>query len=663
MGLLNQSHSIFKTASPIFVHLLMIVGVALYTLMGAVVMQRLETKTVLRNRRMTSEVTTVADGNQTTSDLYNQLNTTDLSLNINLTSINFEQKPKQKREIAQFTRSRKCVFRAIKKLMDMDCDANILNRMTIKMIENCYHVTVRNERSLEDVVFKGSGNAKQVGMLTSGFIHEDLAGDQRVYIEPWTFSDAILFSFTIITASSYFVERQSVMVSKQIENVTSKFKGNIAPQSFGGRAFCIVYGFIGIPFTLLAIADLGRFFSEMIDSGKMAGRKAYKRIRRRFRIYYRAGGAESMLSVASGKSSRRTDANIENGELASNFGEIEKLNDNEVEDTEEKKSEDDEELEPISNALPLMAIFLLYSLLGALLLSSYEEMTFFKLIYLLSVSTFLLLRLGDVIPKSEAFMGLTLLYIAVGLALTTIAIDIAADYLKRLHYYGRKIENVGGVVIWFGSKTLTVKQLVKNLGDQFNLPVTTMKTLDLDLFVDNAIKVESGELETLRPPPLEPSDVMLDSPVTFADDKEPWLPMKTPSLRTPSPQPDPTPREPSPTPREPTPEIREPTPPPEEPVVEERPESPLEAPKETTEDELLAMKRRSYSEEAWRRYQQYQKQWRKFRQTQPQFAGPSGRRRSSAANSQTSGSQRNVTTSAASGTLDSTTSSTDPSKQ
>ncbi|KAI6212200.1 Ion channel [Aphelenchoides besseyi] len=635
MGLLNQSHSIFKTASPIFVHLLMIVGVALYTLMGAVVMQRLETKTVVRNRRMTSEMTTVDGENRTTVNvLYNQLNTTDLSLDFNLTAIDYKRKPKQRREIAQFTRSRKCVLRAIKvknrKLMDMDCDANILNRMTIKMIENCYHVTVRNERSLEDVVFKGSGNAKQV------------AGDERVYIEPWTFSDAILFSFTIITASSHFAKILLVMVSKQIENVIFKSKGNIAPQSFGGRAFCIVYGFIGIPFTLLAIADLGRFFSEMIDSGKMAGRKAYKRIRRRFRIYYRTGGAESMLSVASGKSSRRTDANIENGELASNFGEIEKLNDNEVEDTEEKKSEDDEELEPISNAFPLMAIFLLYSLLGALLL-----------------------RLGDVIPKSEAFMGLTLLYIAVGLALTTIAIDIAADYLKRLHYYGRKIENVGGVVIWFGSKTLTVKQLVKNLGDQFNLPVTTMKTLDLDLFVDNAIKVESGELETLRPPPLEPSDVMLDSPVTFADDsdEEPWLPMKTPSLRTPSPQPDLTPREPSPTPRKPTPEIREPTPSPEEPVVEEPPESPLKTPRETTEDELLAMKRRSYSEEAWRRYQQYQKQWRKFRQTQPQFAGPSGRRRSSAANSQTSGSQRNVTTSAASGTLHSKTSSTDPSKQ
>lgn len=105
------------------------------------------------------------------------------------------------------------------------------------------------------------------------------------------------------------------------------------------------------------------------------------------------------------------------------------------------------------------------------------------------------------------------MYIAIGLAITTIAIEIAADTLKKLHYFGRKIENVGNVVIWFGGKKrvlhffvfiifcscrLTMKALVKNLGDQFNLPVTTIKDLNLDEFVDNAIKVEEGQIETLR---------------------------------------------------------------------------------------------------------------------------------------------------------------------
>lgn len=49
-------------------------------------------------------------------------------------------------------------------------------------------------------------------------------------------------------------------------------------------------------------------------------------------------------------------------------------------------------------------------------------------------------------------MACTILYITFGLALTTNAIEIAADTLKKLHYYGRKIENVASVSIWFGSK-------------------------------------------------------------------------------------------------------------------------------------------------------------------------------------------------------------------
>ena len=49
-------------------------------------------------------------------------------------------------------------------------------------------------------------------------------------------------------------------------------------------------------------------------------------------------------------------------------------------------------------------------------------------------------------------MLIAIIYIAIGRALTTIAIEIAADALKKLHYFGRKIENVGNVAIWFGGK-------------------------------------------------------------------------------------------------------------------------------------------------------------------------------------------------------------------
>ncbi|VDN43392.1 unnamed protein product [Gongylonema pulchrum] len=40
--------------------------------------------------------------------------------------------------------------------------------------------------------------------------------------------------------------------------------GNVAPKTFSGRAFCVLFAVFGIPLTLLAIADLGKFLSEII---------------------------------------------------------------------------------------------------------------------------------------------------------------------------------------------------------------------------------------------------------------------------------------------------------------------------------------------------------------------------------------------------------------
>ncbi|VDM68328.1 unnamed protein product [Strongylus vulgaris] len=45
---------------------------------------------------------------------------------------------------------------------------------------------------------------------------------------------------------------------------------------------------------------------------------------------------------------------------------------------------------------------------------------------------------------------------------------------------------------------ISMKALVKNLGDQFNVPIDELEHLNLEQFVDNAIKVEQGELATLR---------------------------------------------------------------------------------------------------------------------------------------------------------------------
>lgn len=64
----------------------------------------------------------------------------------------------------------------------------------------------------------------------------------------------------------------------------------------------------------------------------------------------------------------------------------------------------------------------------------------------------LLLKTYKTYIFSFDYLLITLIYIGIGLALTTMAIEIAADLLKKLHYIGRKMENVGQAVVWFGGK-------------------------------------------------------------------------------------------------------------------------------------------------------------------------------------------------------------------
>jgi hypothetical protein len=113
----------------------MILGVAGYALFGALVMQKLESKMVQRTRRE--------------------------SMNDSL--VNDSLVVRHKREISQIVHDQKCVLRALKKLVDFDCDSNILERVTIRSIEHCYHVTTRNERSLEGIMFKSTSEGMELG--------------------------------------------------------------------------------------------------------------------------------------------------------------------------------------------------------------------------------------------------------------------------------------------------------------------------------------------------------------------------------------------------------------------------------------------------------------------------------------------------------------------
>ncbi|CEF71256.1 Potassium channel subfamily K member 18 [Strongyloides ratti] len=640
---LKDSKKYLNQATPFIVHLLMICGVAIYAMFGAIVMQSLEAIPIIKEHPSKGSIKN--SNNRESRELIKSEDNEMLKVN------------------------RHCLISTLQKSINDICsDEDTSLRSILYSIDSCYHV-ILNSKSVDSL------------HVIEKIIYNTKTGkDEVVLYEEWSFSDSILFAFTVITTIGY---------------------GNVAPKSFGGRMFCIFYGLIGIPFTLLAIADLGKFISEVMVSASNIYTVGIKKIKKKLRLYRDNkyfGFILKQIIQKSPSNSKKVSIyinpehveDLENGlNYKEDLNKIERplmsqnnnclrnsnkncnSNDNiynyedktsilEFENNKKKEEESDSEDEEKSHSYSnqtcsLMGLFIIYIILGGMMLSAYEpEMTFFNAIYFNFVSL-TSIGLGDIVPKSQEYMFFTIIYIAIGLALTTIAIDIAADYLKKLHYFGRKIENVASVTIWFGGKKLTMGQLVKNLGDQFNLPMTTIKNLNLDDFVDKAIKVEAGEIESLRPPPLEPKNIMtLDESVSFADGSDDWIPNDKedftpficpknespiiesfPKILTPIVENFPTLLKEEIPIRTPTPEILSPTPSSKvsipkcitpilqkietpEPEIELLP--PIKTPspevkeEDTSVDDYLNQKRRGYSEDAWRRYQEYQKQWQKLRQ-------------------------------------------------
>uniref|UniRef100_A0A915PL53 Potassium channel domain-containing protein n=1 Tax=Setaria digitata TaxID=48799 RepID=A0A915PL53_9BILA len=293
----------------------------------------------------------------------------------------------------------------------------------------------------------------------------------------WSLMDSIVFCFTVITTIGY---------------------GNVAPKTMEGRLFVIAYGVLGIPFTMLAIASLGKFLAEILKGITQLGTRLMKTVLCRSTIQKQFREKEALISDSKNENDKQ------------------KVSD----EDEEPDGSEGKKVEKWGEALVLIVAFFIYIIIGSIVIASYEpEMDFFGAIYFNFVSL-TTIGLGDLVPKNEKYLVLTLIYSAVGLALTTIAIEIAAEYLKMLHYFGRKIDNVANVQIWFGGKKLTMKQLVRNLGDYFDLPVNEIADLNLDEFVNAAIKVEAGELGTLRCP--RPITVDIES-IIFMDADESYM--------------------------------------------------------------------------------------------------------------------------------------------
>uniref|UniRef100_A0AC34F0V6 Potassium channel domain-containing protein n=1 Tax=Panagrolaimus sp. ES5 TaxID=591445 RepID=A0AC34F0V6_9BILA len=71
---------------------------------------------------------------------------------------------------------------------------------------------------------------------------------------------------------------------------------------------------------------------------------------------------------------------------------------------------------------------------------------------------------GDLMPRRDQYMYLILSYIILGLAITTMCIDlVGVQYIRKIHYFGRKIQDARSALAVVGGKVVLVSELYANL--------------------------------------------------------------------------------------------------------------------------------------------------------------------------------------------------------
>lgn len=61
------------------------------------------------------------------------------------------------------------------------------------------------------------------------------------------------------------------------------------------------------------------------------------------------------------------------------------------------------------------------------------------------------------------FLFPTLLYITIGLWLTTALVEQLADVFRLVHYAGRHVSNVKGITVWLGGHQVSVGAIIQTV--------------------------------------------------------------------------------------------------------------------------------------------------------------------------------------------------------
>ncbi|KAK5983391.1 hypothetical protein GCK32_010982 [Trichostrongylus colubriformis] len=183
--------------------------------------------------------------------------------------------------------------------------------------------------------------------------------------------------------------------------------GNIVPATSSGRIACVVFALFGAPLAIITIGDLGKFLSEctiwLYKEMKKGRALLYARWRRFRGLNKENEDAESQLSSS--------------------------------------RSLDWEDLVLDKTEVPVFMVFtilLLYIAFGGVLFSFLEGWTYMDAFYYSFISL-TNIGFGDIVPENHDYIVLMLAYLGIGLAVTTMCIDLVGiQYIQKIHYFGRK---------------------------------------------------------------------------------------------------------------------------------------------------------------------------------------------------------------------------------
>ncbi|VDK74206.1 unnamed protein product [Litomosoides sigmodontis] len=287
----------------------------------------------------------------------------------------------------------------------------------------------------------------------------------------WSFGSSVFFSWTAITTIGY---------------------GHIVPRTNEGRIACLMYALLGIPLILVTIADIGRFLSAgIVWVHCMLKLLRLELLRKCTQIciccrcipFIRKETSKQTKTISINdftnvkRLKRRRQNHADNISETGTFEDISEIQTQESEKTlsQDTQARADELKESSSHRdrrisiLFVLVIMIGYTAGGACLMQLWENWTFMESFYFCFV-TVTTIGFGDIVPQNANFLPATLMYIIIGLIITTMCIDlVGSEYIRDIHFYGRSL----------GRSFMTIGDKVVHLGEVFGYVALLQKKYGL----------------------------------------------------------------------------------------------------------------------------------------------------------------------------------------